>query len=338
MIRFAVVGLGHIGKRHADMILRYPQFQLAALVDADENLFPSLEARYRVPVFASLSEMKNAGVSTDVVCVCTPNGLHAEHTLFALEMLDAHVVCEKPFALSTHSALQMIQAAENKQKEIFCVVQNRYSEPAKFLKKCVVEDKMGKVFFIQINCFWNRDERYYGQAGTWRGKLDLDGGPLFTQFSHFIDILYWIFGGLRVHDARLWNFNHLHNTEFEDSGTVNFETQSGVQGTLQFSTSIYDQNYESSILIVGEKGTVKMGGQYMEKIEYCHVKDFEMPQLPPPNPANDYGAYKGSAANHHFIFEAVRQFFEAQIPNPLPPEEGYEIVRFIEDVHRFRKD
>src|SRR5690606_10018618 len=136
----------------------------------------------------------------------------------------------------------------------------------------------------------NRDARYY-KPGTWKGTADLDGGTLFTQFSHFVDIMYWLFGDITDIQGRFADFNHQDLTAFEDSGLVNFRFLRGGLGCLNYSTSVWDRNLESSITVIGSKGSVKIGGQYMDQVEVCHVQDYAMPPLPPTNPATDFGAY-----------------------------------------------
>jgi len=185
---------------------------------------------------------------------------------------------------------------------------------------------------VQVNCFWNRDDRYYGKI-PWKGTMELDGGTLFTQFSHFIDILYWLFGDIDSIQARFADFTHAHNTAFEDSGLVTFDFVKGGMGTLQFSTAVAETNFESSLTIVAEKGTIKVGGQYMNEVEYCCVEGYEMPELPPSNPANDYGAYKGSAANHGYIFENVHDTLRGKGRITTNALEGLKVVDIIERIY-----
>ena len=196
---------------------------------------------------------------------------------------------------------------------------------------------------VQLNCYWNRDDRYYlhtGQAGgkdSWKGKQDLVGGTLFTQFSHWIDLLYWMFGDITDIQAKFADFNHASLTEFEDSGFVNFRFVNGGMGSINYSTAVWDKNMESSITIVGSKGSVKVGGQYMDKVEYCHIQNYNMPVLSPIQPANDYGAYKGSANNHHFLIENVVDTLQGKKTITTNALEGLKVVDIIERIYSFRK-
>lgn len=333
-IKFAVVGCGHIGKRHAEMAMRNPNAQLVALADVRPKQDLGLEA-YDVPFFASIDEMLNAGLDMDVVCICTPNGLHAEQSIKALEARK-HVVCEKPMGLTKAECEQVIFKSLQVSRHVFCVMQNRYSPPSKWIKEVVDQKLLGDVFMVQVNCYWNRDERYY-KPGNWKGTKNLDGGTLFTQFSHFIDIMYWLFGDITDINARFSDFTHQGITEFEDSGFINFNFVNGGMGSINYSTAVWDKNLESSITIIGSKGSIKLGGQYMNEVEYCHIKEYTMPQLEETNPPNDYGPYKGSAANHHYVIENVVDTLQGRTTATTNALEGLKVVEIIERIYSFKK-
>ena len=239
-------------------------------------------------------------------------------------------------ALTKAGCEKLLYEGLHQHKLIFCVMQNRYSPPSFWLKDILRQNLLGKVYLVQINCYWNRDERYYTK-GNWHGTRDLDGGTLFTQFSHFIDIMYWLFGDITNISARFNDFNHNGMTEFEDSGFVNFDFVTGGMGCLNYSTSVWNSNLESSITIIAENGTVKVGGQYMNEVEACNIKDYVMPILPPSNPPNDYGPYKGSAANHHYIFENVIDVLKGRAPITTNALEGLKVVEIIERIYNLKK-
>lgn len=334
-VRFAVVGCGHIGKRHAEMIVRNADSELVALCDVMPRERLGLEA-YDVPFFNDIHAMLEAVPETDVVNICTPNGLHVPLSLAALDHRK-HVVCEKPMGLSKADCEELLSKALQKHRQIFGVMQNRYSPPSQWIKEMVENKRLGDIFLVQINCYWNRDGRYYKQGG-WKGTADLDGGTLFTQFSHFLDIMYWLFGDITDIQGRFADFNHKDLTAFEDSGLVNFRFRKGGMGCLNYSTSVWDKNLESSLTIIGSKGSVKIGGQYMDQVEVCHVQDYTMPELAPTNPANDYGAYKGSASNHHYIIENVvdtLKYNKSMTTNAL---EGLKVVDIIERIYQKRDE
>ncbi len=333
-IKFAVIGCGHIGKRHAEMVSRNEESALVALVDIRDKASLGIE-KYDVPFFSNVDEFLQSDIAkeVDVVNIATPNGFHAEIALKCLEA-KKHIVIEKPMALSKQDAEKVIYKALNVHKQIFAVMQNRYSPPSEWIKELVDSGKLGKIFMVQLNCYWNRDDRYY-KPGNWHGKKDLDGGTLFTQFSHFIDLMYWLFGDIENINARFTNFNHSHLTEFvEDSGVISFDFVNGGLGCMNFSTSIWDKNLESSMTIIAENGSVKIGGQYMDKVEVCHIKDYEMPELAPTNPGNDYGAYKGSAANHHYVIENVVDVLKNRSTITTNALEGLKVVDIIERMYK----
>ena len=329
-IKFAVVGCGHIGKRHAEMIERNGESQLVGLIDVKERGALQID-HHDVPFYNSLDDFLETGTAVDVINIASPNGYHCEHALKALEA-KKHVVVEKPMALKKGDAEKVIYKALNVHRHVFAVMQNRYSPPSVWVKEMVESGRLGRIFMVQLNCYWNRDERYY-KADSWHGKKCLDGGTLFTQFSHFVDIMYWLFGDIENITARLADHNHQHLTEFEDSGVVTFDFVNGGMGCLNFSTSVWDKNLESSMTIIAEKGSIKIGGQYMDKVEYCHVKDYQMPQLAPTNPGNDYGAYKGSAQNHHYVIVNVVDVLKGRATITTNALEGLKVVDIIERIY-----
>jgi UDP-N-acetyl-2-amino-2-deoxyglucuronate dehydrogenase len=333
-IRFAVVGAGHIGRRHASMILRHPEAELVGMADINEALRKPVTEETEAPFFHSMEELMSSDVKPDVICICTPNNLHAPQSIKALEA-GCHVVCEKPMALSKADCEDVIYKSLQASRLVFCVMQNRYSPPSAWLKEMITSGRLGQIFLVQINCYWNRDARYY-KSGSWKGSQETDGGTLFTQFSHFIDIMYWLFGDIKNIQGRFKDFNHQELTDFEDSGIINFEFVRGGVGCLNYSTSVWDANLESSITIIAEKGSVKVGGQYMNEVEYCHVQDYELPQLADSSPANDYGHYKGSAANHHFIIENVVDTLKGRTVATTNALEGLKVVEIIERIYALK--
>jgi predicted dehydrogenase len=332
-VKFAVVGYGHIGKRHAEMIDRNPEATLVAVADV---LTPEETGatQLTVPYYLSAEELLRNHPDVDVVNVCSPNGVHAQQSLLALEARK-HVVCEKPMGLTKAQCEEVIYKALQVSRHVFCVMQNRYSPPSVWLKEMIDQKRLGDIYLVEINCFWNRDSRYYKKGG-WKGTAALDGGTLFTQFSHFIDIMYWLFGDIEDIAGRFADFNHQDTTEFEDSGIVNFRFVNGGIGALNYSTAVYGQNLESSMTIIGSKGSIKVGGQYMNTVEYCHVDGYTMPTLPEGSPANDYGAYKGSAANHHFVIQNVIDTLRNRNVATTNALEGLKVVDIIERIYKVR--
>lgn len=332
-IKFAVVGQGHIGKRHAEMIRRDDRAELVALCDVLPKETLQLKNAPE-PFFSSIDDLLHSGLDIDVVNICTPNGYHANYAIKALDT-HRHVVIEKPVALTKDDAEIILNKSQEVSRDVFCVMQNRYSPPSVWLKQMVEEKVLGDIYLVQLNCFWNRDDRYY-RPDDWHGDARLDGGTLFTQFSHFIDIMYWLFGDITNIKGNFHDFNHQLLTDFEDSGVVLFDFVKGGMGVLNYSTAIWDNNFESSITIIGSKGTVKVAGQYMNEVVYCHVKDYTMPELNPCNPPNDYGPYKGSAQNHHYVIGNVVDTLTGNDTITTSLREGLKIVEIIERIYKVR--
>lgn len=337
-LKFAIIGGGRIGQRHAKMVELNVDTQLVAVIDIDETKREEIVSTFHVPFFGSADALYKSNIETDVVVICTPNYLHATQALEALNN-DCHVVIEKPMALNKKEAEDVILLSKQKDKRVFCVMQNRYSPPSKWLKTIIDQKLLGDIYMTNINCFWNRDHDYYkgGDANYWKGKLDKDGGTLFTQFSHFIDMMYWLLGDITNISARFYDFNHQETTEFEDSGIVQFDFVNGGAGSINYSTAVYDSNMESSIAIIGEKGSVKVGGQYMNEIVYCNIENYEQPELKNTLPPNDYGKYKGSAANHQFVIQNVVNtllYNETATTNSI---EGMKVVEIIENIYKLKR-
>ncbi len=332
-ITFSVIGFGRIGKRHAKIIHEYAHSELVSIVDVDSaQLEKAAELDIEADGYASIDEfIRSDGHQSQVVCVCTPNGFHTE---YATKLLNAgyHVVIEKPMGLSKEGCLEVIGAQEASGKRVFVVKQNRYSPPSVWMKHLVDDKLIGEVLMVQVNCYWNRDDRYYG-GDTWRGTKDMDGGALYTQFSHFVDLMFWVFGDIKPPKALVRNFTHPHLKDFDDSGFAQFEFVKGGIGSINYSTSCWDKNMESSITVVGTKGSFKVGGQYMNEVEYCHINEYEMPILEATNPPNDYGPFKGSAANHHYVIQNVVETLNGMSEATANAFEGMKVVSIIEQIY-----
>ena len=333
-IKFAVIGCGHIGKRHATMIQQNAETQLVALCDIKEKDVLGLES-FDTPFFNDMDTLLAANLDIDAVCIATPNGLHETQSLKALNA-GKHIIIEKPMSLTRTGCERIIYRALQRNKQVFCVMQNRYSPPSVWLKNLLIEGTLGNIYMVQIDCYWNRDERYYKKGG-WHGTKELDGGTLFTQFSHFVDLMYWFFGDIANIQAKFNDFNHHNLTDFEDSGFVSFDFLDGGMGCFNYSSAVSDKNFASSITLITENGTVKVGGQYMNEVEYCHIKNYNMPELAPSNPPNDYGQYKGSAANHHYVIENVVDVLRGRAPITTNALEGMKVVEIIERIYMLKK-
>ena len=327
ILNFALVGCGRIGERHAEQIQRHGN--LIAVCDIDRTKSENLAKLFSATWYTSIEELFKNEEHIDIVSICTPNGLHAKHTILALKN-GQHVICEKPMGINVHECGQMIHAGERANKRLFIVKQNRFNPPVIAVKKLIDEGKLGKIFSLQLNCFWNRDSQYYMNS-EWKGTKALDGGTLFTQFSHFIDLLYYMIGDVKEVFAFSDNFNHTKEIEFEDSGVVILKFYNGVLGTINFTINSFKKNMEGSITIFAEKGTVKIGGQYLNEMEYQMIEDIEIKDLPKGNPPNLYGNYIGSMSNHAQVYDNV---IDVLNDGGIIATNGFEGLKSVEIIDR----
>lgn len=328
-LNFALAGCGRIGTRHAEHISRIAT--LKAVCDNVNQKADDFAGKFGAKAYYSIEDLLEKENDIDVLSVCTPNGLHAGHTIMALKK-GLHVLCEKPMAISVYDCGEMIKEAERANRRLFIVKQNRYNPPVQAVRQLLEEKKLGMIQSVQLNCFWNRSSSYYTQS-DWKGKLALDGGTLYTQFSHFIDLLYWLFGDVRRVEAITRNYAHRDIIEFEDSGVVLLEFYSGIIGTVNFNVNCYSRNMEGSLAIFGETGTVKIGGQYLNELEYQDIKDYRIENLPAGNPPNNYGMYTGSMSNHDKVYENVIEVLLNQGTIATNGYEGLKTVEIIDKIY-----
>ena len=299
--RFGIIGFGAIGPRHKEKIDQIEDAELVAICDSDAEQLKKHEGN-GVKLFTDYRDLL-ALEEIDVVSICTPNHLHAPMTIDAF-IANKHVVCEKPMALTSKECKVMVHTALRHNKKLFVVKQNRYNPPIVAVKKLMGEKKLGKLYSIVLNCFWNRNDGYYN-GSPWKGKKDLDGGALFTQFSHFIDIMLMLAGSVEYVQAMASNFGHP-DIEIEDTGVVGVQFDSGTIGSINYTNCAYQKNMEGSITLFAEHGTIKIGGQYLNELEYQRVNGGEeIKTIESSRGANDYGTYQGSMSNHDQVYMNV---------------------------------
>ena len=326
MRKFAIIGCGRIAERHALQISHVAN--LVAVCDIDIEKARILANTYNVAYFDNVETMLLALPEIEIVSICTPNYLHAEHSILALNH-GKHVLCEKPLAIHVADAQNMIEAAELNHKKLFVVKQNRYNPPIVALKSLLNDNKLGNINSFQINCFWNRPDEYY--ISSWKGKKEMDGGTLFTQFSHFIDLLYWLLGDVKSVKATITNFQH-DKIDIEDAGVVLFEMTSGAIGTMNYNVNTFKKNMEGSITLFGEKGTIKIGGQYLNTIEYQSIEGQHVDVNELGNPANDYGFYQGSMSNHDKVYENLLKAIDDADCQFASAHDGKKTVEIIDMI------
>lgn len=317
-LKVGIIGLGHIGKRHVDILSADDRFEVVAVADANTV---SIEGSQYYPNHLALMDGET---DLDLISVCVPNYLHQEVSIDALND-GYHVLCEKPIALSRKSAEAMINAALNQGRSIFCMMQNRYSPISLWLKEVVDSGVLGQLYMTNVTGYWNRDDRYYAPS-AWKGSIDKDGGTLYTQFAHYVDMLYWLLGDLEIKGGQFANFSHKDSIEFEDSGNFQFGFGNSGIGNFQYTTSNWDRNFESSMTIIGEKGTIKVGGQYMDKIVYCNIDGYEMPNL----------MTRSNVENMALVYDNIYDVLSQKGQVMTNAMDGMKVTEIIESIYKFR--
>lgn len=331
-IKFAIVGCGRIAQRHAEEINKVGI--LKAVCDVDYKRASDLGNKYNSASYQDLDEMLGEEKQVDVVSVCTPNGLHAQHSIKALNA-GFHVLCEKPMAINLKDCHEMIDAAEKSGLQLIIIKQNRFNPPVAAVKDAIDKGILGKIYSIQLSCFWNRNPEYY--KDSWKGTHKLDGGTLYTQFSHFIDLLYWMIGDVKHAYAITGNFAHKGIIDFEDTGVVAIEFYNGALGTVNYTVNSYNKNMEGSLTIFAEKGTVKIGGQYLNELVYQNIEGFEFEDMQKGSSANNYGNYFGSMSNHDKVYNNLINVLVNGSAVSANAYEGLKTVEIIEKIYQSAK-
>lgn len=272
-IRIGVVGCGRISKNHFDSIEHHnDNLELVSLCDVDEVILKRHQEQYKVNVYLSLEQMlENEGL--DLVCICTPSGMHADQVVLCAQY-DVHVMTEKPMATRWNDGVRMVKACDEAGVRLFVVKQNRRNSTLQLLKRAVSEKRFGKINMVHLNVFWTRPQDYYDQA-EWRGTWEFDGGAFMNQASHYVDLLEWLIGPIEKVQAMM---STTLDIEVEDTGVLNVKWRNGALGSMSVTMLTYPKNYEGSITILGEKGTVRIGGVAVNDIqhwEFDESKDYD---------------------------------------------------------------
>jgi UDP-N-acetyl-2-amino-2-deoxyglucuronate dehydrogenase len=227
-------------------------------------------AEQGVPAFTSLEEML-AAVPSDLVAVCTPSGLHPKHGIVAAQH-GRHVLAEKPMAISLEAADQLVQACDAAGVNLFVVKQNRLNPPIQLLKRAVDKGRFGRLYMANVTVRWTRPQEYY-DAEPWRGTWEFDGGAIMNQASHYVDLMQWLVGPVESVMAK--TATQARRIEAEDSGVAVMRVRSGALGVLEVSVLTYPRNLEGSITLLGEKGSVKIGGTAVNRVEHWSFADYD---------------------------------------------------------------
>lgn len=329
-IKFAVVGCGNIGKRHLAVIDADPRAEIVAVCDILPEVADHYADLYNIPARYTDFDQMLRETDANIISICTPHGLHADMSIAAAEA-GKHILVEKPMALNVADCKRMIRAAEQAGVDLMVVKQNRYNKPIALTKQALEAGKLGKVYMVECNVLWNRHAGYYTES-NWRGTLALEGGALHTQVCHFLDLLIWWFGD--VVWANTFLKTQMQPIEIEDCGIAQLEFASGTMGSLIWTTCVYNKNYEGSITIIGEKGTIKIGGRYLNQIDFWDVQSHPLPEnIAFDDQPNAYGKYQGTSSNHDKVVTNVVAKLLHERHDVVQGDEGIKTIEAIERIY-----
>lgn len=270
-IRVAVVGCGRIAKNHLEVIGNYAQeLQLVSLCDVDRQVLDQHMSKYGVSGYSSLHDMLE-NESLDLIVLCTPSGLHSKQAILAADY-KVHVVTEKPMSTRWGDGVAMVNACDAASVHLFVVKQNRTNSTLQLLKRAVDEQRFGRIHLVQLNVFWTRPQSYYDQGNGWRGTWEFDGGAFMNQASHYVDLLDWLIGPVEKVQAMT---STTRSIEAEDTGVLNVKWRNGALGSMSVTMLTYPKNLEGSITILGEKGSIRIGGVAVNEIQHWEFDKHE---------------------------------------------------------------
>jgi UDP-N-acetyl-2-amino-2-deoxyglucuronate dehydrogenase len=269
-IRLALIGCGRIAKTHLDAIAQVPELTLVAVCDEVEARARAAGEALGLPWFTDYARMLRE-VPCEAVTIATPSGLHPAHGVAAARA-GKHVICEKPMAISLAGADDLVRACDEHHVQLFVVKQNRLNAPIQLVRRAIDKGRFGRIYLANTTVFWTRPQEYYDQA-PWRGTWEFDGGAILNQASHYVDLMQWLVGPVERVMAKTGTLAR--NIEAEDTGVAVMKFRSGALGSLQVTMLTYPKNLEGSITILGEKGSVKIGGTAVNKVEHWEFAEWD---------------------------------------------------------------
>jgi UDP-N-acetyl-2-amino-2-deoxyglucuronate dehydrogenase len=287
-VRVALVGCGRISRNHLDAIARVEGLELVSVADIDLARAEAVGAEQGVPAFGALDEMLGT-VESDLVAICTPSGLHPPHGIVAART-GRHVLTEKPMAISLSGADDLVQACDEAGVHLFVVKQNRLNPAIQLLRRAIDKGRFGRIYSANTTVRWTRPQEYY-DAEPWRGTWEFDGGAIMNQASHYVDLMQWLVGPVESVMAK--TATQARRIEAEDSGVALLRFRSGALGVIEVTVLTYPRNLEGSITILGEKGSVKIGGTAVNKVDHWLFAEYDDDdkaiEAATTNPPNVYG-------------------------------------------------
>lgn len=268
-IRFALAGCGRIAANHFGAMRQHQErCELVGICDIDPVALRQAAASTGAPAYASLTELL-AGCEADAVVLATPSGLHAEQAV-QIAAAGRHVITEKPMATRWKDGIRMVAACDCAGVRMFVVKQNRRNATLQLLKNAVQKKRFGRIYMVNLNVFWSRPQEYYNSA-RWRGTWEYDGGAFMNQASHYVDLIDWIVGP--VESLQAYTATLARDIEVEDTGVISLRWRNGALGSMNVTMLSYPHNLEGSITILGERGTVRIGGVAVNQVQQWEFAD-----------------------------------------------------------------
>lgn len=329
-MNFAIIGCGFIAKKHAIAISKVENARLVAVCDKVPTMMEPYVKDYGAKAYNEMNDMFESE-NIDIVCICTPSSLHAP---IAIEVAawKKNIILEKPIAMTLEETDEIIGACEKNNVKLSVVHPNRFRPVVQKLKQILDEDQLGKISHVNCTVNWNRNQEYYDQA-PWRGTKEHDGGVLMNQAIHNIDLLLWFMGD--VEEVFSMEATRIRDIEAEDVSTGVVRFKSGVLGVVETSTTVYPKNYEESITIFGEKGTVKIGGQnalYFKDIEIEGRDSMELVAIQKEVENNPWGI-----PGHQWIIKDMIQAIQEESDPAVTGEDGRKALEFVNSFYESAK-
>jgi UDP-N-acetyl-2-amino-2-deoxyglucuronate dehydrogenase len=332
-IKLGFVGCGRISGKHFDALEQHiDDIEIISVCDIIKERAKSAAGRMKATPYTDLEEMLE-NEKLDIVTIATPNGLHKEHVIKAADAR-IHVITEKPMAIKLSDGIKMQKRCLEKGVQLFVIHQNRFNDTAQEIWKACKAKRFGRIYMITSNVFWTRPQEYYDKEGDWHGTKDIDGGAFYTQASHYIDFMEWI-----ANAAPKTVYANLKTLaleiETEDTGIANIEWENGIMGAINMTMLTYPKNLEGSVTIIGEKGTVRIGGVAMNKIEHWEFADNN------PHDKNIMNANYETTSVYGFghvrYYENIINVFRGNEKPLIDGNEGLKSLKLLEGIYKSSK-
>lgn len=332
-LRLALVGCGRISANHFhSMKYHSDNIDLVDVCDINHAALTQAVNITGANGYTNITEMLKSSTA-DVVVLTTPSGLHSAQTIQAAQA-GKHVITEKPMATSWHDGLKMVKACDEAGVRLFVVKQNRRNATLQLLRRAIENGRFGRIHNVAINVFWTRPQSYYDQGGGWRGTWEFDGGAFMNQASHYIDLLDWLIGP--VESVMTYTATQARNIEAEDTGVAIIKWRSGAIGTLNVSMLTYPENLEGSITILGEKGSVKVGGVAVNEIQEWKFSE-EYPEDADIKEAN-YATTSVYGLGHPLYYDNVIKTLRGETEAETTGRAGLKSLELLIAMYRSARD